>query len=183
MFECPHVVQAIGELHDDDTDVVHHRQEHLAEVFGLPFFARRERHGADLGHPLYDVRHRGAEQLLDSTYRRQCVLDDVVQETGGYCDRVELHVGEQIRHGKGVDQIGFARMPDLPAVLVGREHIRPPQQFDVSFRSVGPDLFEEFLEANHKNRCLTSCWTPCFLIIGTGWRGRKGGLCRPRHRS
>ena len=96
--------------------------------------------------------------------RGQRVLDDVVQEAGGDRHRVELHVGEQIRDGKGVDQVGFAGMPHLPPVLVGREHIRPPQQFDVSFRSVGPDLFEEFLEANHKNRCLTSCWTPRFSM-------------------
>jgi hypothetical protein len=176
MFERPHVVQAISELHDDDADVVHHRQKHLAEVFGLPFLARCERHGADLRDPLHHVRNGGAEQFLDSADRGQCVLDHVMQEAGGYRHGVELHVREQICHRQRVDQIGLARMPHLPPVLVGGEHVRPPQQFDISFRGVGPDFFEELLEANHKNRCLIDRWTRCFSIIGSGRPGRKGGL-------
>jgi len=32
-FEGAHVVQASASFHDDDTDVVDHRQEHLADVF------------------------------------------------------------------------------------------------------------------------------------------------------
>src|SRR4029453_9769922 len=102
-----------------------------------------------------------------------------MQESGGDRHRIELHVREQIRNGKGVNQVGFAGMPHLPAVLVGGEYIRPPQQFNVSFRSVGPDFFEEFLDANHKNRCLMSCRMPRFSMIGTGWRSRKGPCAAP----
>ena len=39
-FERPHVVQTIGKLYQHDADIVHHRQEHLPEIFGLVgFFA------------------------------------------------------------------------------------------------------------------------------------------------
>ena len=34
-FERLHVVQTIGELHEDDADVLDHRQHHLAETLGL----------------------------------------------------------------------------------------------------------------------------------------------------
>ena len=52
MVQRPHVVQAIGELHQDDPDVVDHREQHLAEVLGLPLLARRELDRAQLGHAL-----------------------------------------------------------------------------------------------------------------------------------
>ena len=38
MVERAHVVQAVGQLQQDDPDVIYHRQQHLAEVFGLAFF-------------------------------------------------------------------------------------------------------------------------------------------------
>ena len=44
MLERAHVVQAVGELDEDDADVVDHGEHHLAQVFGLGFFfARRSR--------------------------------------------------------------------------------------------------------------------------------------------
>ena len=42
-LEGAHVVEAVGELHQDDADVVHHGQEHLAVVLGLPLLGGGER--------------------------------------------------------------------------------------------------------------------------------------------
>jgi len=47
-------------------------------------------------------------------------------------------------------------MANLAPVLEGGEDISPPQQLNVGVRAVGPDLFEEILEANHGFGCLTS---------------------------
>ncbi len=154
VVQRPHVVQAIGELDEDDADVVDHRQQHLAEVLRLPLLARRERDGADLGHPFDDVRDVGAEELGDALDRGQGVLDDVVQEAGGDGDGVELHVGEEIGDGERVDEVGLPGMADLALVLEGREHVGPPEQLDVGVGGVGPHFFEEILEANHGIRCL-----------------------------
>ena len=133
VIQRPHVVQAIGELDDNDPDVVDHREEHLPEVLGLPLLARRERDRADLGDALDDVRHGRAEELLDAIDGRQRVFDHVVEEPGGYGDRVELHVREEVGDGQRMDQVGFAGMADLPPVLECREDIgasaaarRPP---------------------------------------------------------
>ena len=155
VVERPHVVQPVGELDEDDADVVDHRQQHLAEVLGLPLLARREADGADLGDPFDDVGDLGAEQLLDPLDGGQRVLDDVVEEAGGDGDGVELHVGQEVGDGEGVDQVGLAGMADLSPVLEGREDVGPPEQLDVGVRAVGPDFFEEILEANHEIRCLT----------------------------
>jgi hypothetical protein len=80
VVERAHVVEPIGELDEDDADVVHHRQQHLAEVLGLPLLARRERNGADLGDAFDDVGDFGAEELVNALRGRQRVLDDVVEE-------------------------------------------------------------------------------------------------------
>ena len=163
----PHVVQPIGQLDQDDADVVDHREQHLAEVLRLPLLARREPDRADLGDALDHVGDLGPEELLDALDRRQGVLDDVVQQPGGDRDGVELHVGQEIGHGERMDQVGLARVAHLAPVLEGREHIGPPEQLDVGSRAVGPDLFEEILEANHEFRCLTVCRMDGWSVIGS----------------
>jgi hypothetical protein len=42
VMQRPHVVEPIGELDEDDPDVVHHREQHLAEALGLTLLARRK---------------------------------------------------------------------------------------------------------------------------------------------
>src|SRR6185436_11270330 len=73
-----HVVHAIRELHENHADVVHHGEQHLAEVLRLPLLGGRERDGADLGDPFDHVRDVGAEELLDALDRGEGVFDDVV---------------------------------------------------------------------------------------------------------
>ena len=154
VVERPHVVQPVGQLHQDDADVVDHREQHLAEVLRLPLFARRKRNGADLGHALDDVGDLGTEQLLDAFDGGQRVFDDVVEEPGRDRHRVELHVGKEVGDRERVDQVGLAGVADLSPVLEGGEDVRPPQQLDVGVRAVGADFLEKVLEANHGIRCL-----------------------------
>ena len=80
VVERAHVVQPIGQLHQDDADVVDHREQHLAEALGLPLFARRKLEAAQLGDALDDVGDILAEQLADLLDGVGRVLDDVVQQ-------------------------------------------------------------------------------------------------------
>ena len=147
-------MEPIGELDEDDADVVDHRQQHLAEVLDLALLAGRERDGADLGDALDDVRDVVAERVADALDGGEGVLDHVVQEAGGDADDVELHVGEDVGDFERMDEVRLAGMADLSLVLEGREHIGPPEQLEVGVRTVGPDLVEQVLEANHGIRCL-----------------------------
>ena len=140
-------MEPVGELDEDDADVVDHRQQHLAEVLGLPLFARRERDCADLGHPLDDVGHLGAEVLLDLFDGRQSVFDDVVQQAGGNGDRVEPHFGENAGHLERVHQVGLPRMPDLPLVLEGGKHVGPAKELAFLVGGIGSDLLEQVFES------------------------------------
>src|SRR5262245_13769694 len=51
-FQSAHVVKPVGELDEDDTDIIRHRQDHLAEIFRLFFFIAPERDFANFGHPI-----------------------------------------------------------------------------------------------------------------------------------
>ena len=155
VLERPHVVEPVGELDEDDADVVHHRQQHLAEVLGLPLLARGERNGADLGDPLDDVGDFGAEQLGDTLGRGQRVFDDVVEQAGGDGHDVQFHVGQEIGDFERVNQVGLAGMADLPLVFERREDVRPPQQLEVGLGAVAPHFLQQRLESNHGRRCLT----------------------------
>ncbi len=149
VVQRPHVVEPVGQLHEDDADVVDHRQQHLAEVLGLALLARRELNRAELGHPLHHVGHVRPEELLDALDRRLGVLDDVVEEPRGDGDDVEVHVGEEIGDLERVDEVRLTGMADLSLVLEGGEDIRPPEQLDVGLGVGRPDLFDEVLEPNH----------------------------------
>ena len=140
VLQRAHVVEAIGELDEDDADVVDHREQHLAEVLRLPLLGRRERDRADLGHALDDVRDVLAELLADLLGRRQGVFDDVVQQAGGDADRVELHVREDVGDLERMDEVGFARMADLSLMLQGRKDIGLAEQFEVGVRAVARTL-------------------------------------------
>ena len=98
----------------------------------------------------------GPKSSSDALDGRQRVFDDVVEQPGGDGHGVELHVGEEVGDRQRVDEVGLAGMADLAPVLEGREHVGPAEQLDVGVRAVGPDFFEQILEANHENRCLTT---------------------------
>ena len=63
--ERAHVVQAVGELDQDDARILGDRQQQLAVVLDLPFLARGQRQVGDLGQPVDDLRDFLAELALD----------------------------------------------------------------------------------------------------------------------
>ena len=156
VVERPHVVEPVGELDEDDPDVVHHRQQHLAEVLRLALLARRR---SGMALIFVTPSTTWATSGPKSSWIRSIVVR--VSSTTSWsrpaamATDVQLHVGEEVGHGQRMDQVGLAGMAHLSPVLEGREHVGAPQQLDVGVRAVSPDLFEQILEANHDNRCLT----------------------------
>ena len=79
MLQGAHVMQAVGQLDEHHADVIHHRQHHLAQVFGLLFFAGGEVDGADLGDALDDVRHLLAKFFADIDDRHRGIFHRIMQ--------------------------------------------------------------------------------------------------------
>ena len=149
MMQRPHVVEPVGQLHQDHADVIDHGQQHLAEIFRLPLFARGELNRAELRDALDDMRDVGAEKLLDTLDWRLRVFDDVVEQPRGDGNDVELHVREEIGNLERMDEVRLPRVADLSLVLEGGEDVRPPQHLNIGLGVDRPDLFDEVLEPNH----------------------------------
>ncbi len=108
MLEGAHVVQAVGELDQDDADVVDHGEHHLAEVLGLLLFAGGEIDLADLGDAFDDVSDLLAEFFANVDDGDRGVFDGVVEKSGGDGDRVHFHFGENEGDFERMNQVRLA---------------------------------------------------------------------------
>ena len=72
-----------------------------------------------------------------------------MQESDHDRDVVGLHVGEDRGHVQGMNEVGLARPPHLPAVLARGKDVCPPQQVLVGLGVVSLDLVEDLLETDH----------------------------------
>ena len=110
------VVQAVGELDQDDPDVVGHGQDHLADVLGLSLLLGLEVHLADLGHALDDGADLGAELLGNLSDGGVRVLHGVMQQAGHDGCGVQAQVHQDVADLKRVGKVWLAREPDLPGM-------------------------------------------------------------------
>ena len=104
-----HVVQAVGQLDDDNADVLGHRHEHLAQVFDLRVFLRLVRDARQLGDALDQLGDLGPEFCGDLVAGNDGVFDHVVQDRGGDRRLIHFHVGEDSGDGDRVLDVGLAR--------------------------------------------------------------------------
>ena len=77
------VVQPVGELDEDDPEVLGHRQDHLPVVLRLGLLAALEADARQLRDAVDELRDLVAELGLDVVERDVGVLDDVVEQRRG----------------------------------------------------------------------------------------------------
>ena len=82
VVERLHIVQAVGELDEEDANVFRHRQHQLAEVLRLLRLVRLQLDARQLGDAVDQPRDVWTEQPLDVLERRDGVLDGIVQQAG-----------------------------------------------------------------------------------------------------
>ena len=138
--ERTHVVQPVGQLDENDANVVDHGEQHLAEVFRLSFLARGEGDGADLGDTFHDMSHFGPKQFSHPLDRGECVLNDVMEQTSRNRDVIQTHVRHQGSHLEGVGHIRLTGTSNLTGMLGRREVIRSPQQLGIGLWVEGSGL-------------------------------------------
>ena len=118
----PHVVQAVGELDQDDPDVAGHRDHHLAVVLGLAVVAALEGDAGQLREAVHELGDLLAELLSHLVERRARVLDGVVQQGGAERLRVEPHARADLRHADRVgDEVLAAGAALVGVPLAGEE--------------------------------------------------------------
>ena len=132
--ERTHVVEAVGQLDEDDSDVVSHGQEHLADVLRLLLLMTEGAELAQLGDTVDEAGHIGTEALLDITQRVLGVLGHVVQDGGRDRHRIESQLGQDPGHRQRVADVGLAADAPLLAVRFDREGEGGRERGDVRLR-------------------------------------------------
>ncbi len=124
-----HVVQTVGQLHQDHADVAGHGQHHLAQILGLLLRFRFELDLGDLGDPVHQLGDFLAERLGELLLGDAGVLDHVVQHGRHQRGVVHVHVHQDVRHRQRMRDIGVPASPVLALVgflgkIVGANHLR-----------------------------------------------------------
>ena len=101
-------MQAVGELDQDDPDVLGHRQEHLADVLGLLLLVAVRAELGQLRDAIDELRDLGPEPLLDVGQAVLGVLGDVVEQRGLDRDRVDPELGEDLGRRDRVRDVRLA---------------------------------------------------------------------------
>ncbi len=138
-----HVVQAVGELDEDDADVVGHRQEHLPDVLGLLLLVAVGAELGQLGDAVHEVGDLGPEAVLDVGEAVLGVLGDVVEEGGRDGHWVDAELGEDLGGRDGVRHVRVARCAHLAAVRLHGQVEGAVDHREVRLRMVLADRREQ----------------------------------------
>ena len=144
-----HVVQAVGELDQQDAQVLAHRQEELAQVLGRALVLGQRLDLRQLGDAVDQPGDLGAEVLLDFLDHGERILDRVVEQGGDDRLLVELEFGHQAGHLDRMAEIGIAAGTLLGAVLLDGIDIGAVEHGLVRVGLVGFHPFDKFILAQH----------------------------------
>ncbi len=144
-----HVVQAVGELHQQHAHVVGDGQEELAQVFRLLRLLGDEIELGELGQAFDQAADVLAEKLVDLGPGGVGILDGVVQQRRGDGRIVELEVGQDRRNLERMGEIGVAGGPLLLAMGLHGVDIGAIQQRLVGIGVVAAHPVDQVVLAHH----------------------------------
>ncbi|GAR62344.1 hypothetical protein NGUA15_04156 [Salmonella enterica] len=97
----------VSKLNEDDADILHHRHNHFAKVFGLRLFLIAELELIKFRHPLYQLGNAFTEKLFHVLISGGGIFNHVMQQSGHQRFVVEFHLGQNTGHRYRVRDIGF----------------------------------------------------------------------------
>ncbi|VTM86909.1 Uncharacterised protein [Raoultella ornithinolytica] len=72
-------MRAVGKFDQDDADILHHRHNHFAKVFGLRLFLIAELELIKFRYPLYQLSNAFAKELLHILVGGRGIFNHVMQ--------------------------------------------------------------------------------------------------------
>ena len=106
-------MQTVGELDDDDPDVLRHGDEHLADVLRLLFLVSGQRDLAEFGDAVDELGDLIAKDVCEVVQRDVGVFDGVVQDGGDDGLMVHAEVEEDARDCDRVHDVGLSGITAL----------------------------------------------------------------------
>ncbi|RMT54308.1 hypothetical protein ALP46_05441 [Pseudomonas amygdali pv. myricae] len=166
-FQRAHVVQAVGELDQNDANVARHGHRHFLEVFRLCFGLGLEVHLGQFADPVDQFRDSLAKLRAERFLGNPGVFDDVMQHRSHQALMVHVHVGKNVRHRKRMRDVGFTTATALAIVGLFGIEIRSAHQVDLVLAEVGRQSFGEGVYARQG---ATPCqWLlPCAVLRRPG---------------
>ena len=117
----PHVVEPVGELDEDDPDVLGHRQQHLPDVLGLLLLVAVGAELRQLGHAVDELGDLGPNRSSTSVRLYSVSSGTSWRSAAWMAVRVEAEVGEDLGRGDRVGDVRLAGRPPLAVVGVDGE--------------------------------------------------------------
>ena len=146
-----HVVQAVGQLDQQDPHVLGDGQNELAQVLGLTRMLGLKLQPRQLGHALDQDGDLFAKHGGDVVAGGRGVLDHVMQQGRHDGRRIQPIVGQDARDLNGMGEIGIARSPQLRAMHLHRIDVGAVQQRLVRSRIIGLDRLDQFKLAHDRS--------------------------------
>ena len=175
VFHGPHVVKTVGNLNEDDPDILAHGHEHLPEVLHLLIFLGGVLDAGQLANPLHQIGDGGGKHPGHVLVGGRGVLDDIMEQGGLNGLGVQLQLlRHNLGHGQGMDDIGLAAFALLPLVAAVRIRKSGADMIEICGGIIASDGFFQklilFLYGHLKS--------PPFLAGGAD-RGRRPGPPSP----
>ena len=180
-LDGPHVVQPVGELHEDHAQIAHHREQHLAERLRLRFLAALELDLVELGDAVDELGDRRAEACCELFFGDRRVFYDVMQDR---CDDgvgIDAQLREDVGGGDRMGDVGLASLAFLATVRLGTELRRLADALDLVGGQVGAGGAQEVLETRGPAGAGQQPEQPVGVIHGVPLRG--GGRISLRGRT
>ena len=140
-----HIMQAIGELDQQNPNIVGDCQEELAQILGLLGLFGHEFEPLQLGQAFDQEPNLVTEHTVDLCPGGVGVLDRVVQERRRNRGVVELEIGEDRGDFEGMRNVRVAGCPLLPAMRAHGIDISPVEKLFVGLRVVLLDLVDQLV--------------------------------------
>ena len=119
VFHGTHIVEPVGNLDEDDPDVLAHGDEHLPEVLHLLILFGGVLDPGQLADALHQIRHRGRGELGHILVGGGGVLNDIVEQGGLNGLRVQMQfLRHDLGHSQRMGDIRLAAFAALVAVLL-----------------------------------------------------------------
>ena len=113
VFEGSHIVEAIGQLHQDDPDILHHGQNHFSEILCLVFFRGSKSNLADFGHPIDQLDDFIPKVLPDLLEGGECVLHTIVEKSGCHGGNIEFELSQDSGDLQRMNEVRLSGKADL----------------------------------------------------------------------
>ena len=121
--ERAHIVQAVGQLDQDDAHIPRHGQQHLAEVLRLRLFVALVLDAIELGNAIDELGSLLAEALGQLRLGDGGIFHHVVQQGGDQRLGIETPASQRLGDRQRMRNIGFAADPVLAAMRLGSENV------------------------------------------------------------